>query len=416
MNARAWRRALTVVLIGTAVAAGPSVTASADPVRVDGDEVASATDDGGLPAAETIVALPDLAFAHRLPGGGINLWRMPLSELEEGFGRPQLVRTLNYGGFSYDRSVTVTGDFADVTASDDGTADYIIWHAQPNGGVLVWAVGGGGNPIPQLWMDLRSGGWSWANSRPMVADVNGDGWDDLVVRHRIVGTTLDNIWVFLSDGQRLAEPRLWERVGGYTTNPRYLLADMDGDGYSNLVVSDVTGPPWARQLELMVSTPEGVHPIWSGFYGYGILFSGHASAGWSFDGSRQLAGDVTGDGRDDLVTIHLQAGGGMLVWVHPNCNRAWPCVEPPQVWQNLRTGGWSFAGSKQGLADTDGDGVLDLVSVHQQSGNPGMLVWRHRSDGSRLLPPEIVADLRVGGWSYASSRAGIAHTFGVLVE
>jgi hypothetical protein len=91
----------------------------------------------------------------------MNLWRIPLSELEDGYGAPALVKTLNYGGFSYDNSVTLTGDFGDITPSDDGTADHIIWHQQPNGGVLLWAVGGGGDPTPRLWQDLRTGGWSY---------------------------------------------------------------------------------------------------------------------------------------------------------------------------------------------------------------------------------------------------------------
>jgi hypothetical protein len=138
---------------------------------------------GELAEASTIVPMPDLGITHRLPGGGMNLWRIPLSELENGYGTPQLVKTLNYGAFSYDNSRTLTGDFGDITASDDGTADHLIWHAQPNGGVLVWAVGGGGDTTPRLWQDLRTGGWSWANSRPIVGDVTGDGWDDLVVRH-----------------------------------------------------------------------------------------------------------------------------------------------------------------------------------------------------------------------------------------
>jgi hypothetical protein len=63
------------------------------------------------------------------------------------------------------------------------------------------------------------------------------------------------------------------------------------------------------------------------------------------------------------------------------------------IWQDLRTGGWSFAGSRQYLADTDDDFTDDLVSVHSQSGNPGILLWRHLSTGDGLQSPQIVADL-----------------------
>jgi hypothetical protein len=99
--------------------------------------------------------------------------------------------------------------------------------------------------------------------------------------------------------------------------------------------------------------------------------------------------------------------------VHPNCatGQAY-CLGTPEIWQDLRTGGWSFAGSRQYLADTDGDWLEDLVSVHRQSGNPGMLIWRHLSTGSGLSSPQVIADLRTGGWTYSVSREGVADTYG----
>jgi hypothetical protein len=42
-------------------------------------------------------------------------------------------------------------------------------------------------------------------------------------------------------------------------------------------------------------------------------------------------------------------------------------------------------------------------------------VRRHTSTGGGLATPEIVSDLRTGGWSYSGSREGVADTDGVLV-
>ena len=86
--------------------------------------------------------------------------------------------------------------------------------------------------------------------------MNGDGWDDLVVLHKVAGTSLDNIWVFLSDGHQLAAPRLWQQVNGLSASPRYLFGDLDGDGYSNVILADVTGPPWAREVWYLGSSPQ----------------------------------------------------------------------------------------------------------------------------------------------------------------
>lgn len=428
MNVRRWAGVVAgAVLVGTTMLAGSSASAADHAHRLTGDDAAHATaarmvartapGTAAGTAADTaattaIVAMPDLGIAHRLAGGGMNLWRLPLSEFDPNYGRPKLVKTLDYGGFSFDRSVVLAGDVADVTPSDDGSADFVIWHAQPNGGVLVWAVGGGPDTTPRLWMDLRTGGWSYDNSTPMLADVNGDGWEDLVVRHRIVGTAVDNVWVFPSDGQKLGPPTLWGQVG-HQVNSRQLMADVDGDGMSNMVLVDEWGPPWAHELDYTSSqSPVTPDPLAGDFNGLSVLFQGPASAGWSWAGSRQLAGDVTGDGMDDLVTVHAQAGGGMLVWVHRNCGQVYGCLDAPQVWQDLKTGGWSFAGSRQYLADTNGDGLDDLVSVHSQGGNPGELVWRALSTGSGFAAPQIVADLKTGGWSYLNSRESVARLYG----
>jgi len=411
MNAQLWRRGLVASVVAATVAAG-SRAAADETTRLTGEDAAHAALGGGDTAASYGVALPDLAIAHRLPSGAMNLWRMPLSQLEDGFGAPQLVKNLDYGGFSYDRSVTVAGDFADITPADDGTADHIIWHAQPDGGVLLWAVGGGGDTTPRLWQDLRTGGWSYANSRPMLGDVNADGWDDLVVQHRNYGSVA-NIWVFLSDGQQLGAPQLWSTTARWGADFRYLLADVSGDGAADLVMTTMATTGIGPSLTYTAALSNTV----SGFNGSFPLFQGHNSAGWSFVNSRQVAGDVTGDGFADLLTIHAQPNGGVLVWLHQgylDAGTGQPRTSPPVVWQDLRTGGWSFAGSRQYTADTNGDFIDDLVTVHRQAGNPGELIWRHVSTGAGLLAPQVIADLRSGGWNYSASREGVAHTWGMF--
>jgi hypothetical protein len=151
-------------------------------------------------------------------------------------------------------------------------------------------------------------------------------------------------------------------------------------------------------------------------------FLGFAQDGWSFSRSRQLAGDVTGDGQGDVATVHRSGTDGIRVWVHP---AGWYEYEPdrwsaalaePEGWADLRTAGWSWANSRQYLADTNGDYVLDLVTVHR-SGTGGLVVWRHLSDGTRFAAPQRVADLSGrNGWSWLNSREGVADTWGYFVD
>ena len=94
-------------------------------------------------------------------------------------------------------------------------------HAQPNGGIVVWArywvhySGYYGDPV--LVCDLSDGGWSYTGSRQVAADVGGA--DDIVSIHeqQVVGGEL--IWDHLSDpsGRTLAQPTMLAdlRTGGW---------------------------------------------------------------------------------------------------------------------------------------------------------------------------------------------------------
>jgi len=145
-------------------------------------------------------------------------------------------------------------------------------------------------------------------------------------------------------------------------------------------------------------------------------FDGPANVGWSFGASRQLLGDVTGDGYDDVVTVHQAARGKILVFGHENCEQGdvtpgVNCLDTPAVWQDLRGGSWSYFDSQQFLADTDADGLEDLISIHRTPRGVG--VYRHLSDGSSFAAPETLNHLV--GWNFTWTRGSVADTWGELI-
>ncbi len=407
------RRVMAGMAVVVAVTGGATGAAAAEePERTTAGGVGSLEEAPDADPAATFVPLPDLGFSHRRPDGGINLFRSPLSDLEGDVGEVYRVRSLPASsGYLYDRSKIVAGDFGNLTAGDDGTADHVILHAGSDGGVRVYGIGGGANTTPRLWRVLpRSAGWSWADTRPVAGDLNGDGWDDLVLVHR--GRVGGIVWAMLSDGTTLGAPQRWGTTVVDFTNSSYFVADVDGDFNEDVLFS---GKPKGDTNETFYAYVSPTRADGTGAVGVNQVVDWFPIIeGYTQSNTRQMAGDVTGDGLADVVTVVGQ-GQGFQVHLSVNCSSG-PgnnCWESLATWQSVTTG-WSFAHSRQYLADTDGDYIEDIVTLHR-SGNGGMYVWRHVSDGTTFLTPERGASLSAGsGWNFALSRESVANTWGEL--
>ncbi|MFC0713616.1 FG-GAP repeat domain-containing protein [Cellulomonas biazotea] len=373
---------------------------------------AAAADDAGAPA---------LDITHWLPYGGVNLWEVPLAADDPAFGRPQLVTSLVAGGWDFGSSRTEAGDFGDVSGTDDGSPDWLLPHRQPDGGLLLWVVGGGPDPTPHVWGELRTGGWSWDASRQLVGDVDGDGLDDVVSVHSnpvAPGDVRTNVWVHHNTGTGFAAPELWAQLQD-TARPwllpffqvRYALGDTDGDGRADLVstVPDSTGSSssWDDGVRHTIHVSTG-----SAFRTAASSTVAPAGQRWSFTAGRELLADVDGDGRDDLVSVQVQQGGGIALWSRASAGEVF--ADQPTLLTGLYAGGWDFYLSRQYAADVDGDGRDDVVTMHAQP-DGGSLLWWHRTNdaGTASEAPVVIGTLSGGGWSYWSSRASVGHAHAV---
>lgn len=197
------------------------------------------------------------------------------------------------------------------------------------------------------WTQTGSVGVTGAPTGLALADIDGDGVADLVVTQKTLGRVL----VLRDAGAGVFEP--WADLPTGAGPVDAAVADLDLDGRADLVVSNEDG----RSITVLSQTAPGV------FEGVALPL---LNRGVAVD-----IGDITGDGLADVVSLS-RAPNGIEVFV----NRGPAGLE--NAGRN-RTGSFQNAVT---LADLNADGLADIVSGQAQR---GLTLMRSLGDGS--FPP-----------------------------
>ncbi|HVY48488.1 MAG TPA: FG-GAP-like repeat-containing protein, partial [Minicystis sp.] len=243
----------------------------------------------------------------------------------------------------------------------DGALDAVVPTAASSQQMRVLRGGGDGT----------FSGWDWddfaASQRPAIADVDGDGLLDVVVA---------NAEYEIFAVSRGVGAGMFDVVGTYASRgmaSAIAVGDLDGDGYPDVVTSavdsDVVG----------VSLNRGDGTFTEPFVAAGGVYA-----------SALTAGDVDGDGKLDLCITRVDVPPG----------------SSPRFDVYLGQGDGSFGAPlptdlqeslvfQTAIADVDGDGRADLVSLGATMAGRALLVRRGAGDGTFDAP--IETDVAVGG-------------------
>jgi hypothetical protein len=197
-------------------------------------------------------------------------------------------------------------------------------------------------------------------------------------------------------------PQLVVRNFGYSAggwrvdrHPRFL-ADTTADGRADCVGFGNAGVWVSRaQTDGRFETPQLV-----------VDNFGYNAGGWRIDRHPRFLADTTGDGRADIVGF-----GNAGVWVS-RAQADGTFTAPQLVVDNFgyNAGGWRVGQHPRFLADTTGDGRVDIVGF----GNAGVWVSRAQADGTFTAPQLVVNNFgySAGGWRVDRHPRFLADTTG----
>jgi endo-alpha-1,4-polygalactosaminidase (GH114 family)/predicted cobalt transporter CbtA len=237
---------------------------------------------------------------------------------------------------------------------------------------------------------LGAGGWSSQNLYPRhIADVNGDGFSD------IVGFGQAGVLVSLGSpsgtfsGPGLAIGNFGQASGWSSDNQFHReLADVNGDGRADIVGFGIAG----TLVSLARADGSFSSPV-TGISNFG------ANQGWATqDGFARTTGDVNGDGKADLIGFGY---AGTLVSLG-NGDGTFQAVKVAIANFGVEQGWTSDNSFHRLVADVNGDGRDDLVGF----GYAGVLVALAKGDGTFDAPKLALANFgKEQGWSSQDSFA-----------
>ena len=255
------------------------------------------------------------------------------------------------GAYYYDTANNNAGKVYAYMGSADGLST-----------VVSWTTSGDDEANVDFGSSISSG------------DVNGDGYDDVVVGASRYSSDRGKAYLYLGSASGLATTSSWTSLGDNIANSNFgnsvdISGDVNNDSYNDAIIGawyHDTLNANAGKAYLYLGTSSGLASGSVGSESWSS--SGDDEAGALYGSSLSFAGDVNGDGYDDVVVgarnygtapfrsgkVYLYSGTSLGLSSGAVGGETWSSVGDNQANTN-------FGDSVSLAGDTNGDGYSDII-------------------------------------------------------
>ncbi len=307
----------------------------------------------------------------------------------------------------------------DVNA--DGYEDVIVGipGSGVGGAVALYLGGVGGPSTTPAWSAAASAGCDFGGQLGRLGDVNGDGFDDIVIADdcaqvQAFGDGQVHVWYGQANVSALPAVAPWTYTTGLsnaaTGSSVAGAGDVNGDGFADLIVGAIGYGSGGGALLFMGSG--------AGLAAAPVVILTEAQSGASAGSDVAAAGDVNGDGFSDVL-VGAQEYDALIAGT--SAGRVQLFLGTGSTVPLSTTAAWTGYGNVAydqlgtavaGLGDVDGDGYPDIaagaptadVGATQSVGR--VLVWTTPGGSPSTSPVEYIGDLAQDSWGEEVAGVG----------
>ncbi|WP_335938829.1 FG-GAP-like repeat-containing protein [Streptomyces sp. PTD5-9] len=310
-------------------------------------------------------------------------------------------------------SQVVSGDF-----NGDGKEDIAAFYdngTSPEGKnraslFAFYSTGTGFGEPKKVWSAL--GGFTYAASKLVAGDFNGDGKDDVAVLYD--GGSSDagrvsSLYTFTSTGSGFSSPRkTWTSTGSFNWDASKVTSgDYNGDGKDDIAVLYNSGKSADGKFitSVYTFTSNG-----TGFDNPRKTWTSPGSFDWN--ASKVTSGDFNGDGKDDVAVLYnsgKSADGKFVTALFTFASNGTGFDNARKTWES--TGSFNWDASKVTSGDFNGDGKDDVAVLYNRGrgddGKANSALFTFTSNGTDLAAPrEVWTNTGSFNWEVSGLTSG----------